>query len=88
MAMIPWDVIKNTLFNSADWRSGDVHEDHQQDADAKINRDQADDPGTFAFLHLEEEQQRHQRQKHHNPVKLRGNIPDQNAELGDETAGS
>ena len=24
MAISPWEVIKNTLFNSADWRSDDV----------------------------------------------------------------
>ena len=62
-----------------------VHEHHQQHANAKINRDQAGDPGAFTFLHFEEKQQRHQRNEHQNPIELGGNIADQNAELHDET---
>ena len=64
-----------------------VHEHHQQHADAKINGDQTGDPGTFALLHFEEKQQRHQRNEHQDPVELGGNIADQDAELHDETAG-
>ena len=61
-----------------------VEQHHQQPAQADIHGRKGDDPGPLALLHLEEEDEGHQRDEQIHPGELIGGAFDEHAQLAQE----